>query len=113
MQLTVTELDDGIRMVELKGRMDIDGTQKIGLQLAAVTATEKVSVIMDLSLVEFMASIGIGAIVGAANAARQRGGKIVLFNPRPIVALVLEKTGVDAIIPIVTNLDAARTALRA
>jgi len=59
MFLTVIELEDGIKKITLQGRMDIDGTQKIDMKFTAVTASESANVIVDLSGVEFISSIGI------------------------------------------------------
>ena len=107
----MSELGEGIRKVDLHGRMDIEGTQKIATQFTSVVATGKASVIVDLSGVDFMASIGIGLIVSTMNALKKRGGKMVLLNAKPIVALVLEKSAINTIIPMVQDLDSARSAL--
>lgn len=112
MLLTVTELEDGIKKITLQGRMDIDGTQKIDMRLTAVTASESANVIVDLSGVDFMSSIGIGVLVRSANALKQRQGKIVLLNPQPSVFKVLEATQINTIIPIVYDMESARALLK-
>lgn len=58
-----------------------------------------------------MASVGIGMIVRSAKALRLRGGELVLLNPQPVVKFVLEKTGINTLIPIVHDMPAAREAL--
>jgi anti-sigma B factor antagonist len=111
MLLTVTQLEDGIKKISLQGRMDIDGTQEIDTRLTVATASESANVVIDLSGVDFMSSIGIGVLVRAANALKRRHGKIVLLNPQPIVSLVLEATHIGTIMPIATDMDSARALL--
>jgi hypothetical protein len=41
--------------------MDIEGTNQIDLRPSAETSVEKASVVVDLSEVDFMASVGIGS----------------------------------------------------
>jgi anti-anti-sigma factor len=112
MLLTVTEIEDGVKKIDLQGRMDIDGTQEIDTKLTVAIASESAHVIIDLSRVDFMSSIGIGILVRAANALRRRGGKIVLLNPQRVVSLVLEATHINAVIPIATDLESAISLLR-
>ena len=111
MVLNVTELEGGVKKISLQGRMDIDGTQEIDMRLTIATASESASVILDLTGVEFMSSIGIGVIVRAANALKRRHGKIVLMNPQPLVIMVLEATQIHTIIPIVPDVQSALATL--
>jgi anti-sigma B factor antagonist len=111
MKITVEILSDGIKKIALFGRMDIDGAQSIDLKLTFETAAEKSLVIMDLSNVDFMSSIGIGSIVRSSKSLRLRGGNIVLFNPQPVVTMVLEATQINKIIPICFSLEDARKSL--
>jgi anti-sigma B factor antagonist len=112
MEMSVEYLNDGIKKINLKGRMDIEGTQAIDLRLATETSVQKALIVVDLSLVEFVASVGLGVLVRSAKALRLRGGKIVLLNPQPVVALVLEKTGIHEVISIYRDLNTASDALR-
>lgn len=111
--LRVEELPGGARRVALTGTMDIEGTQSIELQLNAHTASQKALIALDLSGVDFMASIGIGVIVQCHRAVRRRGGNLVILGPRPVVALVLTKTQIDRVVPTVTSLQEALDILAA
>jgi anti-anti-sigma factor len=110
MNMSVANLPDGIKKIDLFGRMDILGSQAIQLKLVSEAASEKAFVILDLSNVEFMASIGIGVLVSIATTLKRRDGKLVVLNPQPVVALVLERT-VQSIIPIYDTFEAAKKAL--
>jgi anti-anti-sigma factor len=111
MQMDVVQLEDGVTRVNLAGRMDIEGTQAIDLKFTALTANRRAAVIVDLSQVTFLASIGMRTLLSSAKALSQKGGKMVLLSPQPMVATALSTAGIDLLIPIVADLDAARAAL--
>ena len=113
MQLEHTDLEDGIRMIRLKGRMDLEGSEAVDLKLTSLVAVRKGFVIVDLAEVEFMSSIGVSVLVRVARACMQRQGRLVLLSPRANVQDVLVRTQIDQIIPIYADLEAARTALLA
>ena len=92
--------------------MDIEGTDEVNLRLNVATAEDGALLIVDLSEVDFMSSIGIGSLVRVANNARRRGGNLVLLDPQPIVRLVLEKTRINEVITICNTLDEAVSAVR-
>ena len=103
---------DGIRIIALKGRMDLEGAAAIDLRFTTLTATERPFVIVDLSEVDFMASMGLATLVRAAKAARLREGKMVLLNPKTAVREVLAATRIDQVLPVYVDLDEARLAVR-
>jgi anti-anti-sigma factor len=111
MKLETQEIDDGILRVTLAGRMDIAGVDAIAVPFAGLAATSRRGVIVDLSAVDFVASIGIRAILQNARAHKMRGGGMVLVAPPPLVDEVLRAAGVSNVVPIVPDLEAARAAL--
>jgi anti-anti-sigma factor len=110
MQIESETLPGGITNIRLAGRMDVQGAQEIDLKFTGYTAKQR-SVIVDLSGVNFLASIGIRTLLLAAKAVSGRGGKIVLLNPDDNVTKVLQMAGIDTMIPISRSLDDARLAV--
>lgn len=111
MKMSIAELPDGIKKVELVGRLDIEGAQAIDQSFSIATTTRAEPIAVDLSGVSFIASIGVRTLLTAARALVLRGGKMVIFGPSPMVRQVLETIGVDQLVPLVADLDAARAAL--
>jgi anti-sigma B factor antagonist len=111
MELEARELEPGILGISLSGKMDAAGTQQIDLKFTALTATTKTAVLVDLSKVTLLASIGIRTLVTNARAQKRRGGSMVLYQPTDLVETVLRTTGIDAIIPIAHDMTTARGAL--
>jgi anti-anti-sigma factor len=110
MELAIRDLDSGILGINLSGRMDIIGTQQIDLKFTALTATRKAQILVDLSNVTFIASIGIRTLISNAKAQKARGGCMVLYKPSDQVEQVLRATGIDVLIPIAHDIEAAREA---
>jgi anti-sigma B factor antagonist len=113
MELTYEDLPDGVRTIKLRGRMDLEGAATIDLKFTSLTATHRAFVVVDLTDVEFMASLGLATLVRNAKAARLREGNMVLFNPRPSVRQVLASTRIDQVLLIYSDLDEARLAAKA
>ena len=113
MELQYSELANNIRLIKLNGKLDITGVEQIETPFAAYCAGEGVRVIVDVSGVDFLASIGIRLLTLTAKSVISRGGKIVLLNPMPDVRHVLEITGIPDIIPIYSDLESAETILLA
>ena len=111
MELQYSKLDNDIRMIKLSGKLDIIGTGEIETKFTGYCSGENVRVIVDLSGVDFLASIGIRLLMLTAKSVTKRGGKMVILNPIPDVKNVLETTGIPAIIPIYSYLESAETVL--
>jgi anti-anti-sigma factor len=109
----VTFQDQGATArVALTGRLDILGAEEIALPLATL-AGAKQGLIVDMSGVSFIASIGIRHLVSAAKALSRRKGLLVLLNPNDMVAEVLTESGLNNLLPIVRSDSEAAAALEA
>src|SRR5215467_13339692 len=108
MKLNVATIENGITKVSLSGRLDIEGALKIDSQFNKI-AEENKNVLVDLSEVTFMASLGVRTLVNGATATVKSGGKMVLLKPQPNVERVLRITGVGTMMPISLALIAAAT----
>ena len=107
MEFQYLVLDNGIRLIKLIGSLDSAGFNSIDLKFTAHCAGENVRVIVDLSEVDFLTSIGIRLLTLNAKSLSTRGGKIVLLHPIPEVRKVLEMTGILSIIPVYDNYESA------
>jgi anti-sigma B factor antagonist len=108
MDFTVEQLDQGIKKISLRGRMDITVTDQMALRLSKEISIEKMNVIVDLTMLDFLASLGIGILVKNYKVLKLRGGNMVFLNPQNVVELVLKTTQVDTLIPICHDLKEAR-----
>jgi len=114
MPIQYEDTNANIRLIKISGRLDIPGTGEIEGKFAALAATDKHPVVVDLTEVSFLASIGIRAIITNAKAQLQRGGKMVLFvGDNAGVAKTLQMTGIDSLVPMFGDIGEATAAVAA
>lgn len=111
MRLQYSELDHGIRLIKLNGTLDINGVSRVEVEFVRRCAGEKVFVLVDLSKVNYISSIGIPLLINSAKAVGKNGGRMILLSPQKNVENILELTGIPLIIPIHHDLDSAVAAI--
>ena len=98
--------------VVLDGKLDIAGADAVASPLAKL-ADEKLGLIVDLSRVSFLASVGIRHLVAAAKTLTRRGGRLVLLKPNDMVEDILITVGMNSLIPIARSEREAQAVLNA
>jgi anti-sigma B factor antagonist len=112
MSISYEDVAQDLRRIVISGRLDMPGTDSVASQLAQLTAAPKKAVIVDLSHLKVLASIGIRALISSAKDVQKRGGKMALVvNKGSTVMMSLEATGVDELIPVCGNLREAEKAV--
>src|SRR5689334_7927558 len=72
MNIEAEALADGVWKINLTGRMDIQGTQVIDTKFSGMTGGGRNAIVVDMSGVDFLASIGIRTLVLNGKAVGQR-----------------------------------------
>jgi len=99
--ITHEDIGEDLRRIVITGRLDTPGTNAISSTLHELAAAPKRGVIVDLSAVQFAASIGIGQLIRAAKEVKSRGGHlVVLASANSAVMISLTTTGIDKMIPV-------------
>ena len=103
---------DDFRRIFLSGRLDTAGSEEIASQLAEVAGSAQRRVLIDLSNVNFLSSMGIRALIASAKEQEAKGGRVVLnAGGNDVVGRTLEATGVDQLIPVFEDIADAERAL--
>lgn len=113
MEMEITNLEGGVKLVKLTGRLDLKGTNEIDNKFTFSTSSGKNPVLVDMSEVEFLASIGMRMLLSNAKALVKRGSQMALLTPTPLVQDALVTAGFDELIPIFNDFDTAHAALKA
>lgn len=111
MRLQFGELDGDIRLIKLSGTLDIYGVGDVEVEFVRLCTGENICVLVDLSKVNYISSIGIPLLINSAKSLARQGGKMALFSPQQSVKNVLELTGIPLIIPIYPDLASAKAAI--
>ena len=89
MDLTITRTDSALKLV---GSIDLVSRQSL-IDAGTTILDEGGSLTLDLSGVDFMDSLGIGALVALSKASEAHGRPFVIAETSPRVRRVLEVTG--------------------
>ena len=106
MQIDKTDLGNSITRVKLAGRLDLNGSAMVEIPLS-LAAKNCRSLVVDMSEVSYVASLGVRHLVMAAKTLGRGGGKLVLFAATGPVSEVLETMGITDIIPLAVSEAAA------
>ena len=110
MEMTVSDFRQLGKRVTLVGRLDIPGAAKIDGPLKEI-ADSRTNIVVDMSGVDFIASLGMRSLVVAAKTLMRNGRTLVLLNPTPLVADALNKAGLHTLLPMVQSESEAQVAL--
>jgi anti-sigma B factor antagonist len=111
MDMAVEERDGGMAVVRLRGRLDTTGAGEIELRFSVLSGARR-GIVVDMSEVSFLASLGIRVLLIGAKTTAAKGGKMVLLSPQPHIADVLKTARIDSLIPIFADLAAATEAVK-
>ncbi|QWD92928.1 STAS domain-containing protein [Polynucleobacter asymbioticus] len=106
-EMTFETNEEGFTLVHLVGKIDALGAQKIDLQFNAIAKGHD-KIIVNLENVDYLASMGIRTLIMGAKVLQLKNGKIALLNPSSEVEKVLSESGVDTLIPVCHDLEAAK-----
>jgi len=110
MQITAEPRED-FTILHLRGEFD---TFYCGLLQNEIEGLEKAGVnriALNLRLVKFINSTALGAIIKASRNLTGKGGKLVISRPSSFCRDIMEKVGLDRVVPIFDSDEAAGTAL--
>lgn len=98
---------DGVVQITLSGRMDMLGVEDVSGPFNDAIGERKALVAVDLSQVDFMASVGLRLLFANARNLHQHGGKMALAAAQPAVQDVLDASGVPKVIPVYATMNDA------
>ncbi|MGH8048371.1 MAG: STAS domain-containing protein [Chthoniobacterales bacterium] len=97
MELLVVESSDTFIQLALAGSLNIGGVEAVELKFLAYTTNSSKPVIVDISGVDFVSSLGLRMFLEGARGLRRTGKTLVLLHPTPEVEKVLEITAISMV----------------
>ena len=107
MEITILERDDGITHVVLAGRLDTTAAEELGQNISDAATGPNQPAIIDVSGIEFLASMGIGLLFATSKKMKNAGQNLVILNPQGMVEVVLKASKMDKVMSIAFDLDEA------
>jgi anti-anti-sigma factor len=98
---------EGCRVLMVAGEIDLSNTHRVEIALLELVRAAE-PLVIDLSAVEFMDSMGIRTVVLAHQRANASGSRLVLV-PSPVVAMVFSMAGLDTVLTLGPTLTEALT----
>lgn len=104
--------DEGdVAVTRLVGRLDSAGVGQIELGFTARLVPEARPVLIDLSGLDFIASLGVRLLISTARSRARRGAALVMYGAGAAVTDIITTMGLDEIIPLLPDAAAARAAV--
>ena len=101
----------GYVVVSVAGQIDAGTEQQFRDALTSALSHGATRLVVDLAAVPFMASAGIGVLMGVRRVLADEGGRLVLASPHGEVAQVLSLTGVSQMITVTASVTDALAGL--
>jgi anti-sigma B factor antagonist len=102
MELRMTDLGSA-RKIALQGRLDTSGVSEIETRFIASIVPVGKHALVDLSAVDFLASMGIRMLVMTARSMKQKKAQMIVFGAQPLVQESLDNVSLNSIVPVVAS----------
>jgi anti-sigma B factor antagonist len=103
----VEEIQDGISIYRLKGRLDSSTSQGLEEKLFQAISDGSKRMIVDFKDLNYISSDGIRVILIATKAIKRKEGQIMFCCMRDYVKEVFEIAGLGSLLPVVATIDDA------
>ncbi len=110
MQITV-EPRENFNVLHLRGEFDTFYCPALQSEVDGLVAAGVKRVALNLRLVKFINSTALGAIIKASKTLAGNGGKLVISRPSKFCRDIIEKVGLDRVVPIYDSDEEAGAAL--
>jgi anti-sigma B factor antagonist len=107
MKFTRVDAPEHVTFLALEGSLNIAGAKEIRGDFLEVIQSRAKPVILDLSQVDFLASFGMRLLIEAHKSVGIDKHAVVLLNPQPSVARVLESAGLSSVIASASSVEEA------
>lgn len=100
MEIDIADVGENLRRVTLTGRLDTPGVLGIEPRFVTGLVPGGKNAIVDLSQVDFIASMGIRMFISVARNMQEHHARLALFAPQPRVDEVLESAAFRQLVPV-------------
>jgi anti-sigma B factor antagonist len=106
LQLKVARHPGGV-VVTVSGSVAMIEAERLRTALESLASEEVPVIVLDLTRMEFICSLGLGAIISGHLRCRHHQGQIRLVNPTPAVRELLETTRLSRLFTVFDSVEDA------
>jgi anti-anti-sigma factor len=110
MHITV-EPNENHAILHLRGEFDTYYCPLLQEEIDGVLRAGTKNVVLNLRMVRFINSTALGAIIKASKGLTQKGGRLVISRPSTFCRDIIEKVGLDRVVPVFETDEAAAESL--
>lgn len=92
-------------IVVVRGELDLATVPQFRSASIEAASAGPAQVVVDLTAVDFVDSVGVGALLGLRRRALAAGGSLTIVCDEPRVRQVLDLTGISTVVPVLERLD--------
>lgn len=102
--LVVTkDLSQDVVSIALRGFIDAYTYKELEQTISRLFNQKQYKIVIDMSRLDYISSVGVGILVGAVNTAKENKGNVVLMRPKPEIRQVLDLLGMTQVFTITDN----------
>ena len=103
----IEEIQDGINIFRLKGRLDSNTSQGLEDELFRAISDGSKKIIVDFENLNYISSAGLRVVFKANKALLREDGRVILCSMQKFIREIFKTTGIDTFVPIFDTLDQA------
>lgn len=103
MQVIVLADTPNMIRVALSGELNTLTVGQIETKFTVLMSGDGQDVIVDMSEVSFITSLGIGMLISASKVVKRRNAKFVVLKPQPLVLNILEASKLMELLGVATE----------
>ncbi len=101
------EIQDGIKIFRLKGRLDSNTSQGLKDELFRAISDGSKKIIVDFENLDYISSAGLSVVLKANKALLREDGRVILCSMQNYIREIFKTTGIDDFVPILDTMDQA------
>lgn len=101
------ETRGAVQLVRLSGSLDMYSFPRLEAQITALFQQNQHAVVLDCRDLDYIGSAGLGALIGFAKQAREKGGDLKLLNVPERIFKIIELLGFTKVLQVHQTEDAA------